>query len=67
MPETPSSSQPRVTELLLPLEPCTRDSVIDDLAPMRPAADAHGRQVARVRASLLTSERRDRPTHRRWA
>jgi hypothetical protein len=29
--------------------------------------DAHERQVALVRASLLLTRRPDRPTHRRWA
>jgi hypothetical protein len=37
----------------LPLEPCTPDSFIDDLTPARPVDDAHQRQVALVRDSLL--------------
>jgi hypothetical protein len=66
MPKSPRHiSSPLVTELPLPLEPCTPDPFIDDLAPARPAADAHRRQVALVRQSLLVSTRRDRPTHHR--
>jgi hypothetical protein len=40
----------RVTELPLALEAVAHDPFVDDLAP-RP--DAHDRQVARVRASVL--------------
>jgi hypothetical protein len=58
-----------VTELPLKLEQVTRDPFLDDLEPARPrvVSDAHERQVTRVRASLLLSEREDQPTHRRWA
>jgi hypothetical protein len=65
MPQSPSITSPRVIELPLPLEPTTRDSFIDDLAPAPPAPDAHRRQAALVRQSLLVSGRRDRPTHHR--
>ena len=68
MPESPQPiHSPQVIELPLPLEPCTPDSFIDDLEPARVAPDAHQRQVALVRQSLLLCGRRDRPTHRRWA
>jgi hypothetical protein len=54
MPQSPPPiSWPHVTEVPLPLEPCTPDSFIDDLTPARPVDDAHQRQVALVRDSLL--------------
>jgi hypothetical protein len=35
--------------------------------PAWAALDAHERQVTLARASLLLTQRLDRPTHRRWA
>jgi hypothetical protein len=49
MPE-PALTVIHVTELPLALEAVAHDPFVDDLAP-RP--DAHERQVARVRASVL--------------
>jgi hypothetical protein len=69
MPQPLPPIEIHVAELPLALEEVTRDPFLDNLEPARPsvAPDAHERQVARVRASLLTSGRPDRPTHRRWA
>ena len=57
------SAEIHVTELPLQLEHVSHDPFVDDLEPRRLRAavpDAHERQVARVRASLLLSEREDR-------
>jgi hypothetical protein len=56
------SAEIHVTELPLQLEHVSHDPFVDDLEParLRAVPDAHERQVARVRASLLLSDREDR-------
>jgi hypothetical protein len=58
-----------MTDLARPAADGRRASTVPsrgDPLPPPAALDAHARQTALVRASLLLSERRDRPTSRRW-